>query len=304
MKRLVLIPKILLPLVLLMTLILPGCVPANMAEVSKPTVSVGEEVTLSIRSEQRGVLGCTRQRPDIVISGDRLKWTVEPSKGATVVMGVFVASVPGTYIVSVLAGNDDALVRMRDKNVPVTIVVQGKAAKDNAAEPTTAETAAAATTTTTKPSETTTKPDKTATEKITSEEAASKEEIIAEEDIIESDLPLTNEDLAGTYSMTVTSMGQSSTGKVVISTSGSSEGTIGGTAYTFSGDTLTYSEYLPYVEEAGTQKSGYRGTTNIKFIKSGDNITGKGTMNGFTLGAGDEVIGDEWIYEITMVKTG
>ena len=78
--------------------------------------------------------------------------------------------------------------------------------------------------------------------------------------------------------------------------------------YTFSGDTLTYNVYIPYrhegPENAGTQHSGWRSTTNIKFIKSGDTITGKGTMEGYVLGVEDEVMGDEWTYEITMVKKG
>ena len=122
------------------------------------------------------------------------------------------------------------------------------------------------------------------------------------------DLPLTNKDLAGTYSTTATSLGQSATGSTIISPSGNG-GTIelessGRTAYTFSGDTLTSSYFMLPYKEGTILYFGYRGTLNVKFIKSGDAITGKGTMKGFFIDEKGEDISDEFTMEYTMVKTG
>jgi len=158
-------------------------------------------------------------------------------------------------------------------------------------------------------SESTAATEETATGATTAEEeAATEEETTTDEEKVESDLPLTNEDLAGTYSMTVTGMGQSNTGECVISPSGSSGGTIemvgeGSAAYTFSVDTLTFGTYSPFKQER-PEYAGNRNTYVIKFIKSSDAITGKGIMKMELLGSGDKVIADVITFEITMVKKG
>jgi hypothetical protein len=92
MKRFVFVLKM---LVLLIALILIGCtVTDNYVVVSKSTVMVGEEVNLSVKSAEFGFLGCSKQREDLDIPGSEFQWSVEPSAGATVKNGVFVASKP------------------------------------------------------------------------------------------------------------------------------------------------------------------------------------------------------------------
>ena len=172
MKRFVLILKICVLLVILMALILVGCGKqyVNHVLVSKSTAMVGEKVGLSIKSEDFGFSGCSIQGKDVEYPGSEYQWSVAPSSGATVEGGVFIASEPGTYIVSPENGpamGEDS------NNVPVTIVVRGTAAETGAADTTatkattattakTAETTAAATTT--EPSEITTETEETSTE--------------------------------------------------------------------------------------------------------------------------------------------
>ncbi len=131
-------------LVLLIALILIGCTQTiNNVVVSKSTAMIGEEVKLSVKSEEYGFLGCSKQREDLEIPGYEFQWSVEPSKGATVKNGVFVASKPGTYVVSVEPG---AYMVKISKAASSTIVVQVTAAETTAAETTSAETIAAETT--------------------------------------------------------------------------------------------------------------------------------------------------------------
>ena len=124
---------------------------------------VGEKVELSVKSEEFGFLGCTKQRNDVEVPGSEYQWSVTPSSGATVVGGVFIASEPGTYIVS--PKNNGMFMGEGSNNVPATIVVQGTAAETSAADTTAtkATTATTAKTAETGAAETTTEPDETTT---------------------------------------------------------------------------------------------------------------------------------------------
>jgi hypothetical protein len=137
MKRFIFILRICVPLVILMALILPGCSDIiSFVGVSSYTVIVGEKVELYVWREEVG--GCSREGRSKV-PGYRFQWSVEPSNGATVNGGVFIANKPGTYIVSAIEGGKSNI-------KPATIEVQGTADETTAAETTAAETTAAETT--------------------------------------------------------------------------------------------------------------------------------------------------------------
>jgi len=111
---------------------------------------------------------------------------------------------------------------------------------------------------------------------------------------------LTNQSLAGSYTMTLTNTttGYVATGeKIPIHPSGSSGGTIGSQPqpYTFSGDTMTWSVV--------TDSYGTTNTWSIKFTKSGTAITGQGTMVAVYL-AGGGFPEETSTFIVTMKKTG
>ena len=122
MKRFVLILKILV-LVLLMALISVGCAYINESvSVSKDKVMVGEQVELSVEIEKGDSFGCGHTIPK-KMAGSGYGWSVEPSDGATVKGGVFVASKPGEYTVTPVIGT------ITETPTPKTIVVEGTAAE-------------------------------------------------------------------------------------------------------------------------------------------------------------------------------
>jgi hypothetical protein len=126
MKRLTLILKILL-LGLLMVLISVGCDElTETVEVSKDKVMVGEPVKLSVEEYSVDDLACSKPRHDLY-EGKLYNWSVEPSDGATVKDGVFVASKPGTYKVTPKDTRTD-------NPAPRAIVVQGTAVENSAAD--------------------------------------------------------------------------------------------------------------------------------------------------------------------------
>jgi hypothetical protein len=137
MKRFVLVLKILV-LVLLMSLISVGCDEVTeWAEVSNDKVAVGKQVKLSVTDRESDTFGCARAHYDKV-AGEMYSWRVEPSDGATVKDGVFVASKPGKYKVTPVEGT------RTDNPIPRTIVVEGTAAETIADETTVTETTAQA----------------------------------------------------------------------------------------------------------------------------------------------------------------
>ena len=156
MKRFVLIFRIFI-LGLLMVLISAGCHEFDeWAEVSKDKVMVGEPVKLSVLTQEGSSFGCEKPRLDS-IAGDMYSWSVDPSNGATVKDGVFVASKPGKYNVTPVG-------ILTAKPRPRTITVEGTAAETFTTETMAAETTAAEATTTIEPDETTTETDATSTE--------------------------------------------------------------------------------------------------------------------------------------------
>jgi hypothetical protein len=108
---------------------------------------------------------------------------------------------------------------------------------------------------------------------------------------------LTNQDLAGLYSMTGTNTDGTvwTDVNVPIHPSGSSGGTLGKSSipYTFSGNTVTWIN----------NNSGVINTWTIKFTKSGSAITGQGTLVVFTPASGD-FPEETTTFIITMKKTG
>lgn len=127
MKRLTLILKIFV-LVLLMALISIGCAYTDESvSVSKDKVMVGEQVELSVVIEKGDSSGCGHTIPK-KMAGSAYGWKVEPSDGATVKGGVFVASKPGEYTVTPVFGTK------AETHTPKTIVVQGTAVKNSAAD--------------------------------------------------------------------------------------------------------------------------------------------------------------------------
>ena len=194
MKRFVLILKICVLLVILMALILPGCniyEYVNHVLVSKSTVVVGEKVGLSIKSEDFGFSGCSIQGKDVEYHGSEYQWSVAPSSGATVEGGVFIASEPGTYIVSPENGpamGEDS------NNMPVTIVVQGTAAETDAAATTTTTANTVETTETKATTATTVKAAETGAAEGTTATTAKTAETTAEETSTETDAASTETD--------------------------------------------------------------------------------------------------------------
>jgi hypothetical protein len=127
MKRLTLILKILL-LGLLMVLISVGCDElTETVEVSKDKVMVGEPVKLSVEEYSADALACSKPRHDRYL-GNLYNWSVEPSDGATVKDGMFVASKPGKYKVTPEKGT------RTDNPASRTITVEGAAAENSAAD--------------------------------------------------------------------------------------------------------------------------------------------------------------------------
>ena len=140
-----------------MVLISAGCHEFDeWAEVSKDKVMVGEPVKLSVLTQEGSSFGCEKPRLDS-IAGDMYSWSVDPSNGATVKDGVFVASKPGKYNVTPVG-------ILTAKPRPRTITVEGTAAETFTTETMAAETTAAEATTTIEPDETTTETDATSTE--------------------------------------------------------------------------------------------------------------------------------------------
>jgi hypothetical protein len=132
-KRFVLIFKIFI-LGLLMVLISVGCAYIEESvSVSKDKVMVGEQVELSVVIEKGDSFGCGHTIPK-KMPGSAYGWIVEPSDGATVKGGVFVASKPGKYTVTPVIGTK------AETHTPKTITVEGTAAETFTTETTTTET--------------------------------------------------------------------------------------------------------------------------------------------------------------------
>ncbi len=120
MKRFIFILRTYIPLVLVMALICVGCMETvSSVNLSKNDVMVGEKVKLSVWREY---VGCFAEEPGGV-PGEMFQWSIEPSNGATVVDGVFIAKKPGTYIVSAIEGGKSVI-------EPATIKVEGEEIKN------------------------------------------------------------------------------------------------------------------------------------------------------------------------------
>jgi hypothetical protein len=132
MKRFILIFRIFI-LGLLLVLISVGCDEvAEWAEVSKDKVVVGEPVKLSVTTREGDTFGCSKPYHERV-EGKMYSWKVEPSDGATVKDGVFVASKPGKYNVTPVG-------ILTTKPSSRAIIVEGTAAETSTTETVAAET--------------------------------------------------------------------------------------------------------------------------------------------------------------------
>ncbi len=109
--------------------LLVGCDSVYNADVEGGTnVATGANARLRVHEEDHGVLSSCGPAEQTYTMGDEWSWSVSPSKGAAIENGVFKATQPGTYTVSLLDQGGRTLDR-------ITITVTGAEPVVEEAEP-------------------------------------------------------------------------------------------------------------------------------------------------------------------------